>query len=213
MKWLETIVVRRFLQIVTLLSGSIVVAVCVALSKGLITLETLSLATDSLLKGLAVIIGALWTLNRYFATRTDYPQLKVEMATDLIPSSLLGKNQGHGIFTYRLDVVNTGKVLLPVTGYSVELSSVFLNNGSIDFEQLYQWPAEGMHPGSPIEPGSWGAISNAIACPKHVQAIRVFLEIELEGKARWTWHRIASVAKEPGRSDSPVPAATEEGKS
>jgi hypothetical protein len=213
MKWLETIVVRRFLQIAAILSGSIVLAICVALSKRLITLETLSKATDSLLKGLAIMIGALWTLNRYFATRTDYPQLKVEMATDLIPSDLLGKNQDQGIFTYRLDVVNTGKVLLPVTGYRVELANVFINNGSIVFEHLHQWPAEGMHQGSPIEPGSWGAISNAIVCPKDVQAIRVFLEIELEGKAQWTWHRITSVAKEPGKLDSPVPVATEEDKS
>ncbi len=193
MKWIEQIIVRWFLQIAALLSLLFIVVVSIALGRKAITLDALSKATDSLLKAIAIIVGALWSLNRYYTTRTDYPQLRVDLTHDLVPSASLGDEAVFGLLSYRLDIVNTGKTLLPVTGFRVELSNVLIHNKRVAYELLHRWPDAGFHPGSPIEPGSWGAISDAVPCPQDVRAIKVFLDIELDKRGSWTWHRIISV--------------------
>jgi hypothetical protein len=202
--WLERIVVRRFLLISVVLSVGLITAVCVILFKKLITLEQLSKATDSILKGLAVIIGGFWSVNRYFATRTDYPQLRVDLTVDSVPNTAFGKDAQYGLLSYRLDIVNTGKALLPVTGYRTLLSNVTIHEDKVGYELLHRWPSEGMHPANPIEPGSWGAVSQAVAFPKDVLAVHVFLDVELERKNHWTWHRVISVPKIPGQEATAI---------
>lgn len=207
MRWFERLIVQRFLLLVFVLSAAVLAAAGLSLWMKAVTLDSLSKALDSLLKALAVIIGALWALNRYYSTRTDYPQLRVDLIHDLVPNSLIGGESDFGLFTYRLDIVNTGKTLLPVTGYRVELSNVMIHDAEVVYEPLHQWPSEGMHPASPIEPGSWGAISEAICCPKDVFAIQVFLEIELNHAGSWTWHRnVALKQTDQARSAGDVPA-------
>ncbi|HEV2274990.1 MAG TPA: hypothetical protein VGR96_12540 [Acidobacteriaceae bacterium] len=208
-KWLERLVVRRFPQLSLALAVLFIAAVSAVLWKKAVTLDQLSKAVDSILKGLAILLGALWSLNRYFTTRTDYPQLRVDMAVNFVPSTAFGKDSLYGLLSYRLDIVNTGKTLLPVTGYCVELANVILSQEAVAYEKFHRWPESGMHSANPIEPGSWGAISEAVACPKDVLAVNLYLDVELEGKRHWTWHRIIPAAPEPTQPGQSVLAARE----
>jgi hypothetical protein len=62
-------------------------------------------------------------------------------------------------------------------------------DGELRFEPLFRWPAEGLHPGGPIEPGSWVAINSEQAIPKDVHAVRIYLEVHFRDGMRWNWHR------------------------
>jgi hypothetical protein len=203
-RWLEQLIVRRFFQLTLVLALVLVTAGALALAKKVVTLGDLAKATDSLLKALAILVGALWSLNRYFTMRTDYPQLRVEMVLDALPSKLVDKEDLVGLVFYRLDIINTGKALLPVTRYSVKISNVALVDEKVLCEPLHEWGTSFADLGYPIEPGSWGAISEAFACPKDVLAVQVFLDVELERNIHWTWHRVMSVPQ--GLSQAMMPA-------
>ncbi|AHG93243.1 hypothetical protein J421_5708 (plasmid) [Gemmatirosa kalamazoonensis] len=215
---LERQIVQHFGVVTTL---AVVVAVAVAV--GVVarpddTLDQVEKAADALVKGAAIIVGALWSLNRYFVARTDYPQLRVTLDVDSIPAdgSLPGsasKHPGavaptpsHGLLAYRLDVLNTGKILLPVHALYVDIHAVTVDGATVSYEPLYRWPEHGAHPSAPIEPGAWTGISDAIPCPLDVRAIRVFVEVFLHQRPSWTWHRIVVIRKELPPA-VPAPAA------
>lgn len=190
----ENLMVRWFPLVTGCAALALVGIICSALLIRSVTLDHLSKLTDTLLKALAVLVGALWSLNRYFTTRTDQPQLRVEVTIDSAGSECFGQDAVFGILAYRLDINNTGKVLLPVTGHRVEVAKVLVNGDRVLYERLHESPAGGgLHPSGPIEPGSWRGISDAIACPNDVRAVRIFLEIHLEKEGIWTWHRILTV--------------------
>jgi hypothetical protein len=196
MRCFERIIVEQFL-ITTIVAVILLVAgVGSILLFTRATLAEVSTATDTLLKALAILVGAMWSLNRYFTTRTDYPQLRVEMTLDSLPS-IFG-DADNGLLSCRLNIVNTSKVLLPIVGYRVEISNVLVHQNEVLYERLNEWPGTGaMHSAAPIEPNSWAAISIAFACPKDVRAVRTFLEVQLENGASWTWHRILTIGPTP----------------
>jgi hypothetical protein len=208
MNWFERLIVQRIALITAVACLIVIVLLAGSLFNRHVTLDLLSKATDGLLKALAIVVGTLWSLNRYFTTRTDYPQLRVEVIIDSLPSTVFGSEYLHGLLSYRLDIINTGKVLLNVTGYRVRISNVILSKDEVLYEPLHEWH-ETKAPSALIEPGSWGGVSRAITCPNDVRAIMLFLEVELAIGGPWTWHRILSVTPTPTTNhlQSPAPAA------
>lgn len=195
--WFERLIVKRFVLTATLVVFAFAIIVVITLLVKLITLDQLATLVDTLLKALVILLGALWSLNRYFITRTDYPQLRVEASTDIVPSTAFGSDATFGLLSYRLDIINTGKILLPATGYRVNVDSVSLRKNRVFYRRLYEWPRNNLHPAYPIEPGSWAGISDAIVCSREVRAVRVFLEVHLEKREPWTWHRIITIPSNP----------------
>jgi hypothetical protein len=217
MNWVEWLIVKRFALITIIASLVVVITLGAILFNHHVTLEFLSKATDTLLKALGIVVGTLWSLNRYFTTRTDYPQLRVEAIIDSLPGTTFGTESLYGLLSYRLDVVNTGKVLLHIAGYRVQVFNVLLRKDQVLYEVLHEWTGTDGGPESAssdsIEPGSWAGVSSAIACPNDVRAVRVFLEVKLAEGGSWTWHRILSVAPTQNHIQPPAIDAKEKGPS
>lgn len=186
LKSLERIFTRHFLPAVI---GSLLIAwtsFAVILTRGS-DLDDAAKLVDALFKIAAVIVGTGWALNRYFMARTDALQLRVDPVVDVVQPDSVG--EVVGLFVCRLDIVNTGRVLTPPFRDALTISEVKPRGAEVDYEPRFRWPEEGMHPGAPIEPGSWSAISVAVPFPHKVAVFHVHLQIEFEGGARWTWHR------------------------
>lgn len=179
---LERLFTRQFMLAII---GSLVIAFggsfgAVALGA---SLATVSAVVDTSFKIAAVIVGTAWALNRYFTSRVDVLQLRVDSVVELMSAS------DQRLFVCRLDIVNTGKSLTSPFAQVLELQSLVLRDGVVEYETFHRWPEECQHPGSPIEPGSWSAVSIAVVLPPAVDVIQVYLELEFEGGDLWTWHR------------------------
>ena len=94
-----------------------------------------------------------------------------------------------GLLIARLDVVNTGKTLLSQMDQFLLLTEVSPAEHGVKERTLLRWPAQGTHPVGPIEPGSWSAINFAHPISSSTVAIRLYTELQVEGKAAWTWHK------------------------
>jgi hypothetical protein len=169
----------------------------ILLSAGVVSIDPLSKFVDVAAKTIAVSVGTLWALNRYFIGRTDAPQIRVDAHVDLLSAAQMGGDTG--LLVYRLDVVNTGKTLIPPFHQFCELDAISITNGTVDHQTLNRWPDEGRLFGGPIEPGSWAALNAECPVPKGVRAVRLYLEISLRDGTRWTWHR--SFALKPEKAN------------
>jgi hypothetical protein len=137
------------------------------------------------------MIGTLWAVNRYFAERTDAPQFRVDCDISMIHGD--SRNE-PGLLIFRLDLVNTGKTQIGKYKYYIEIDVAKRNKTGVELQPLYRWPKEGSREGGPIEPGSWAAVNDAVACSSSVKAVRVFLAVALE-QDQWTWHKTFDVSR------------------
>jgi len=148
------------------------------------SLNDTATAVDALFKIAAVIFGTAWALNRYFTARTDILQLKVEPLVEVMVGS-----DRERLFVCRLDIVNTGSSLTPAFTEVIELQSVDVAAGEVTYKPFYKWPAHQAHPAGPIEPGSWSAVSIAVALPHETRVVQTYLELQFATGEVWTWHR------------------------
>ena len=188
---LETATTKHPVESVALSVLAVVVMFVTLLHFRIVEIQMLNALIDSLLKATALIGGAVWALNRYFTGRTDIPQLRVDPLVSVIPSRrFTGNPSGRSLLIYRLDIVNTGKTLIEQFEQSVEIHAVVLERGGITYRPISRWPTEDTHPGRPIEPGSWAAISNVLPVSQDIQAVRIYLELRLNNGTKWDWHRV-----------------------
>lgn len=191
-KTLESLTTRFFLLTVFVTVGVIVAALGILLWQEVATVDQLSKAVDAIFKATAIVVGALWALNRYYIGRTDVPQLRVDPTIDFIPGK---EPDGFGLLVYRLDVVNTGKTLIPTYQQFLRLDSVHALQNGVVHDEITRWPLEGTSNGGPTEPGSWSAINNAHPIPPGTTAVRLYLEIKLVPEKTWTWHQTFKLVK------------------
>lgn len=188
---LERPTTNYFIITILILVAAVIVGFALAVALGT-DLEALSRFVDAVTKCLAVLIGTVWALNRYFTSRTDVVQLRVDAGIDTIRSNAFSNSQPvtSGLLAFRLDIVNTGKSLIAPFHQLLEVHAVQPSEtGGIEYVEIARWPAEGLHPGGPIEPGSWSALNSEIPIRDDVKAVRLYLELHLEEDRRWTWHK------------------------
>ena len=189
------------LLIVVLTSGTFAIILILKVS----SVSALSSFVDAVFKVVAVIVAAIWTLNRYYVGRVDVSQLRVDAEVSVISASEFeGNSLGLSLLIYRIEVVNTGKSLIPRSSQFLEIESVIPTITGSVYEPIFRWPSDGLHPAGPIEPASWAAINNSIPIPKQVKAIRLFLEVHLPDDNLWTWHKTFDISR--GVRDGNVPA-------
>jgi hypothetical protein len=151
-------------------------------------------AVQALVTALAVLIGACWALNRYFVTRVDEIQLRVDTVVDCVPAAAFAE-PSSGLLLVRADVVNTGKVLIEGLRHALQVQTVRPRGSVVVQEHLVRIPAEGVSGPSKIEPGSWAAINFAHPIGPEVRAVWILLEMQV-GERRWTWHRTFKLPSE-----------------
>ena len=162
-------------------------------------LDRLSKFVDAVFKAMAILLGMIWTLNRYYIGRSDTIRLRVDSDVSSVRYSKPGStNADLALLIFRLDVVNIGAVLIPAYQESLEIESVTPSDKGIEYSSLYRWPDSGKHPASSIEPASWAAINDAISIPASTKAVRVFLEIKLPDLT-WTWHKTFDISEADSR--------------
>lgn len=160
-------------------------------------LDRLASFVDATFKTVALLIATVWALNRYYTTRTDASQLRVDSEVTCIPTSCFrGVSKNRSLLIYRLDIVNTGKTLIGPFRQFVEVQTANPTDTSVEYTTIGRWPQEGMHPGGPIEPGSWSAINNAMSIPASLQAVRIFIGMDLDSEGSWTWHKTFDISKQ-----------------
>jgi hypothetical protein len=160
------------------------------------SLDTFGKATDIVFKVVAIVAGTIWTLNRYYVGRADAPQVRIDADVHVIPSEKFQQNPSQlALLIFRLDVVNTGKVLIPEYNQVIEIVAVRPSERRLQYEVLHKWPAEGHHRGGSIEPGSWSAVNDEVPIPGHVRAIRIYIELKLPGGITSTWHKTFDISE------------------
>jgi hypothetical protein len=139
---------------------------------------------------MAVMLGVVWTLNRYYVGRVDTLRLRVDSDVKAIREP----GSDYALLVFRLDVVNTSTILIGQFEHYLEIESATPSAEGTIYKSLYRWPESGTHPGGMIEPGSWSAINEALSIPATTGAVRIFLGIELPGHS-WTWHKTFDISK------------------
>lgn len=152
--------------------------------------QDLAVIADTVFKASALVAGSLWALNRYYVQRSDIPQIRVDTDISRVSNVKLGQSFGdNDLLVYRIDVVNTGKALIGEYAQFIAFETLSLSDGIVQHEEFHRWPPVGLHPGGPIEPGSWSAINDALPLPRDVHVIRLYIEIHLKKDNLWTWHK------------------------
>jgi len=198
LRFLEVIATKYLVLTVVVIIAIIVGSFAIVLAYRLTDVSTLATFVDAVFKTVAISVGCVWALNRYFVSRTDVVQLRVDSDISVVRATEFKSNK-HSLLIYRLDVVNTGKSLIPAYSQCLEIESVSPSPEGINYQSLYRWPLEGLHEGGPIEPNSWSAINDATSVPADVKAVRFYLEIHLSKDNVWTWHKTFDISK--GKSD------------
>jgi hypothetical protein len=159
--------------------------------------DTLATFVDAVFKTVAILVGTIWTLNRYFVARTDISRFRVDHDVSIIRGTKFKVNKSAlALLIYRLDLVNTGSTIILPYEQFLEIDAVTPTRNNVQYQPLYRWPQVGTHPGGPIEPNSWSAINDAISIPSDVKAVRLYLEIQLSKGSVWTWHKTFDVSGE-----------------
>src|SRR5260221_4344076 len=185
-------VATRFLGIAAVISIVLVVATySVIVGRHLTNVDAMAKFTDAVFKTAALLLGALWAINRYFVERTDAPQFRVDCDVSMVH----GSSRNDALLIFRLDLVNTGKTRIAKYNQFTSIEAVEAKHQKVEYETLYRWPTSGLHSGAAIEPGSWAAINAEVACSSTVKAVRVFLQVESSDDDRWTWHKTFDVSE------------------
>jgi hypothetical protein len=171
-----------------------VLILAIILNYQIASLDDLSKFVDTVFKAIAILLGTIWTLNRYYTGRVDSEKLRVDPDVKIVRNSETEK-LGQALLIFRLDIINTSAVLIPEFQECVEIDSLELTDSGIIEKRLYRWPESGSHPGGPIEPNSWSAINDALPVPVETYAIRVYVEIVFSDHQMMTWHKTFDVSK------------------
>lgn len=194
--FLEAITTKYIVVTIALMIVLIVGTYSLILFYGITDINSLATFVDTVFKTIAILAGAVWALNRYYTGRVDATQLKVEHDISFIPARRLAYTiHNESLLVYRLDVTNTSTSLIAPYQQFLEIESLFPSSEGIEYKTIYRWPPSGLHPGGPIEPGSWSAINNVVSIPENVQAIRLYLELQFSDGNAWNWHKTFDVAK------------------
>jgi len=191
LKKLERLLTRHFV----LSTASVVVLVLGGISSLLILsparIDDIGKAVDITLKSVAVILGGAWALNRYFTLRTDELQIRVDADIQAIPAGSFKEAQNFGLLNVHLNIVNTGKSLIPQFGQRLIIRNVYPTPEREFYDQLYDWPEAGLglHQTCSIEPGSWSAVNISRPISTSTLAVNVYLEIYIGEARKWTWHK------------------------
>ena len=186
---LENLVTRDLgLSIVAVTVGALAVGALV-IDGQLATIDLLAKGVDILLKVVGSVVAAAWALNRYFILRTDDLQLRVDAAVDIGKAGSFEATPGLGLLLVRLDIVNTGKALVPPFHQCLVVDEIYPDYRGLAEKRLSRWPEIGLHPGGSIEPGSWSAINFTLPIAESARVVRILLEIYIDNQLEWTWHR------------------------
>jgi hypothetical protein len=195
-RFLEAATTKYLILTVTLILLITVGAFALILSLRLSTLENLAKFVDAVFKAMAILLGMVWTLNRYYVGRTDTIRVRVDPDIKVVRYPEDGSDSSNrALLIFRLDTVNIGSVLIPAFQQSVEIESVMPTSVGTRYDPLYRWPINGKHPGAPIEPGAWEAVNDAISIPGSVRAVRIYIEAEISPGDGWTWHKTFDVSQ------------------
>ena len=198
-RFLEAATTRHLILTISSILVLTIGVFTVVLGSRITELDKLSKFVDALFKAIAILLGMIWTLNRYYTGRTDTTRLRVDTDVSKVHYPTADSTTVDlALLIFRLDVVNTGTVLIPTYQQSMEIEAVTPSDEGTVYNSLYCWPSEGKHPGGPIEPGSWSAINDAISIPADVKAVRIYIEIELSPQSIWTWHKTFDISKGEG---------------
>lgn len=180
MNLLEQLTTKYVIATTFLLSALNVAGYFALIRFGVTDVDELSKYVDVIFKTIAILVGAIWSLNRHFVQRTDALQIRVEDDVNLVVTNEdSGSIGSHPLLIYRIDVHNTGKTLIPNYQQYFQVESVVPSSEGIEYQILYRWPQAGWHSGGPIEPSSWSAINNVIMIPLNTVAVRFYLELEI----------------------------------
>lgn len=163
--------------------------------------EEAAAAIQAVVAALAVVIGACWALNRHFVWRADATQLRVDATVDCVPAGEFASTD-RGLLLVRLDMVNTGKVLIRELRHTLEVQTVRPGASASIQEPLLRVPLDG-EAVARIEPGSWAALNFTHPIGPQVRAVWLFLEMRIEER-RWTWHRTFRLPLDPPRPPAAV---------
>jgi hypothetical protein len=189
------VTVTKFLLATVLFTVVIVITLYAAvLYYKLIDIAQLAAFVDASFKTIAVLVGAAWTLNRYFVQRIDALKIGVDADVNIIPSSSFGNDTDFTLLIYRLDIVNTGASRILPFGQFLRIDAVYPSGEGTQYKPIYRWPEMEEHLGGPIEPGSWSAINDAISIADEVQAVRLYLQLHFSDEQHWTWHKTFNVS-------------------
>jgi hypothetical protein len=191
--WIEALATKYLVVTITLVIVLVPISFALVIRLGIANIDTLANFVDAVFKTIAILVGAVWALNRLYVARTDATQIRVDDDISYFPASRFSASQ-RALFIYRLDIVNTGKTLIEPFQQYVEVQAVVPSNESIEYMTIWRWPSEGMHPGGPIEPGSWSAINDTVAVSSNVQAIRLYLGVQLSENHFWSWHKTFDIS-------------------
>lgn len=201
-RWIETLATR---YVVAMVLGSLclpILGILGVLHLKLASLAELAMFVDASLKTSVALVGCIWALNRFFVQRTDIPQIRVDADVNVVRFD----SEDKALLVFRLDLINTGKTLVPGYRQFIEVQSVEPGDGGPAIETLYRWPSEGTHKGGPIEPGSWAAINDQLCCRHEICAARIYLEVRLPSEITWTWHKTFDVSEARKWAAKPVEA-------
>ena len=179
-RFLEAATTKYLFITILSIASIIVVIFVIILAFGLIDITTLATFVDLVFKTIAIFIGTIWALNRYFIERTDVTQFRIDADVNLIPATKFQTGASRlALLIYRLDVVNTGTSIISNYKQYLRINSVTPSEEGIKNKLLYRWPSNDWHLGGSIEPGSWAAINDNISVPADTKAVLVYIEIEL----------------------------------
>ncbi|MFN7961279.1 MAG: hypothetical protein U0002_08405 [Thermoanaerobaculia bacterium] len=182
----------KYLSVTAICLVGVAVGVyCAIVYSGLTSVDQLGKFTDAVFKIVALLVGALWALNRYFTERRDAPQIRIDAEVSLIPG--WGAEE-QGLLIFRLDLVNTGKIQIGPFQHFLCIDVPRPTAEGVELTPLYRWPMEGWHFGGPIEPGSWAALNGEVGCARSIRAVRFFVDVKLDADTGWTWHKTFDVS-------------------
>ena len=190
-RFIETIVTQKLVSTGILVVLVVVSAFSLVLFYGFTDVKTLATFVDALFKASALLIGALWALNRYFVNRMDATQMKVVPHVEFMPA--IGKD--NGLVLFHLEILNTGSILIGPYEQFLELSLVRRIDGELSIDVWQRWPEAGFDESGPIEPKSLAAIDDAVSLPSNTVAAKLYLQMHLNDGNRWTWHRTFMASK------------------
>jgi len=193
---LQKAITRYFLGISSSVLLTFGLAAGLLLYTDRIDLSTLAKVADTSLKLGALVVGSLWALNRYYVQRPDTPRFRVEYDISRVEGAALQPaDEENDLLVLRMDVINAGQAFIAEYGQFLTVESVAIENGEAVYQPVYRWPESGVHPGGPIDPDSWSAVSDAIPIPKGTTVVRLYLELRLKSKETWTWHKLINLSR------------------
>ena len=192
MAQVETVLTRYFVWTVLALVLVPIGAFTLIVTLTSVSLDDANKYVDTVVKMLAGLVGAAWALNRFFANRADALHVRLDPHVSLVPQGDSSSPDSDALLLYRVEIINTGRVLFKDYWVEVEIASVEVDTES---RKPVYFVADEVprHAGGPIEPGSWAAVSGAVVVAGNLRAVRLAAQIENRAGSSWTWHQLFSV--------------------